>query len=262
MSSHLANLGRATYDLGLYPEVQRQRLRRTFAHLVLLVLLSTVAATAVVALGVRDLVRKVLPEVDKLPTITIKDGQASANVPQPWTKRLGRDDESGRELVLIIDTIDVLPGFGEDQMGLFLQRTNLLVKPSDGQVRVIPLERIGDRVIGPQLIRTWLVRMQWLAPLVFGVAAFVYFWLMKGLQALVLVLVGLLAATGRRRPLGFGSLFAIGVYALTPAVLIDCLLRVTRVQVPFWWLLYLGIAIVYTVLAVRRTPDEPRLIVV
>src|SRR4051812_42529994 len=128
MSSHLANLGRATYDFGLYPEVQRQRLRRTFAHLVLLVLLSTVAATGMVALAVRGMVGRVLPEVDKLPTITIKDGQASANVPQPWVKNLGPDEDTGKDVVLIIDTTGTLTGFTENQIGLFLARTQLLVK--------------------------------------------------------------------------------------------------------------------------------------
>ncbi len=262
MSSHLANFGRATYDLGLYPEVQRQRLRRTFAHLVLLVLLSTVAATVLVALAVRGLVGRVLPEVDKLPTITIKDGQASANVPQPWVKKLGPDEQSGKEVVLIIDTTGTLTGFGEDQVGLFLARRELLVKTNDRPEQSIALSRFGDRVIGPQLIRKWVLRLQWLAPLGFAAAAFVYYWLVKGLQALLLVLVGMLAASGRRRPLGFGALFSIGVYALTPAVLADCVLFFLPLAVPYWWALYLAIAIVYTVLAVRRTPDEPRLVIV
>ena len=261
--SHLADVGRAAFDLRLYPEVQRQRLRRTVAHLVTLVALATMGATIVVALHVRGLVTRILPELDKLPTITIKNGEASADVEQPWVKRVGRD-ASGKEIVLIIDTTGTLDGFRDDQAGLFLQRRHLLVKGTEGPTRAFSLKHVRDRTLGPQKLRAWALRARWLLPLAFAVISFVYFWIAKGMQALVLSLIGLIAGSRRRRPLGFPALFSIAVYALGPPVALDValLLFPFKLPFPFGALLYAGLAIGLTVAAVQSTPDEPQLTLV
>jgi hypothetical protein len=260
--SHLGNLARASFDFGLYREVQRQRLRRTFAHLLILVLLSTVTTAIVVALATRGVVDRLLPEVDKIPTIVIRDGEASVNVPQPWVKRLGRDEKSGKEVVLILDTTGTISDFRENEMGLFLAKRELRARGPEGKTRAVLLKRFGDREIGPRVVREWLVRARVLVPLGVAVLALFYFWVVKGLQALFLTLIGLIAATGRRRPLGFGALWAIGVYALTPAVLADCALWLAPVTLGKFWLLYWLIAIIYTIVAVRLTPDDPKLTLV
>ena len=85
----MKTLLRSVFDLDLYAEVHGQRLRRTFAHLVVLVLVASLGDGGVRRRGARA-GRSPPAEVDKLPTITIENGEASANVPQPWVKRLAR----------------------------------------------------------------------------------------------------------------------------------------------------------------------------
>lgn len=256
----MARLLRACFDLKVYAEIHRQPLRLTLLHLVRLVCLATAALSVVVTLGVGRLVERLLREADKLPTITIKDGEASANVPQPWVKVLA--EEHGRKLVAIIDTTGAREGFAADEQGLFLARRHLYLKGEDGGVRAIALSRIGDRTIGPELIKRWLVRARWLVPLAVTVALFVWFWLAKGVQALVLTLVALIASSGRRRPLGFTSLFTVATHALSAPVLAAVLVAALPVRVPYFFVLYFAAAVVYTVLAVRRIPDEPQLTLV
>src|SRR5262245_33276427 len=99
--SHLEALAKVSFDLDVFTRAARQRMRRTFGYLLLLVLLSTVATTTWLTLGLRDLVRRLEPFLDQIPTITIRDGEVSADVEQPWIKRLGRDD-AGHEIVAII----------------------------------------------------------------------------------------------------------------------------------------------------------------
>jgi hypothetical protein len=257
----MKTLLRSVFDLGLYAEVHAQRLRRTFAHLFVLVLVTTLASTIGFAGVVRGWVGRLLPEVDKLPTITIKNGEASANVPQPWVKRLGETDR-GNQLVLIIDTTGTRTGFEANEVGLFLQRRQLLIKGDDAQAHAVSLKRVGDRVIGPQLARRWLERARIIVPLVFAAVMLVVFWVTKTLQALLFTLVALIGAAGRRRPLGFGSLFTVAAHALGPPVLLDALLWLTPLRLPYAGLIYVGLAVVYTVLGVRRIPDEPTLTLV
>ena len=93
--------------------------------------------------------------------------------------------------MLIIDTTGTLPGFDDRQAGLFLQRRQLLAKGDDARVHAVDLKRVGNRVIGPQLVRRWLERARWILPLAFLPIAFVLFWVTKTLQALLFTLVAL-----------------------------------------------------------------------
>src|SRR3954468_18506931 len=106
---HLHAFVTTPFDRGVFTEVHRQRMRRTIAYVLFLVLLSTGTVTWLVAAQVGRAVNRVLPEVDKIPTITIRNGEASASVEQPWVRRIGED--KGHQVVLIIDTTGTLDGF-------------------------------------------------------------------------------------------------------------------------------------------------------
>jgi hypothetical protein len=84
---------------------------------------------------------------------------------------------------------------------------------------------------------------------------FAWFVLAKTSQALLLVLAAVVGAA--RRPLGFGALFTVAVYALTPAVLLDCALPFLPVRVPLFFAVYGALAIAYAVLGGQRAAAEP-----
>jgi hypothetical protein len=253
--SHLPALIRVWFDLSVFKRVVEQRGRRTFAFLLLLVLLSTVAGTVSIMIALRDAARKVDPYLDQIPTITIKDGKASADVPQPWVKRFDRD-ENGNTFVLIIDTTGQREDFGHDEIGVFVKRETVIVKQPD-QRREMELSKFPDMVIGPHTVREAIKSVLRRAPYYIGAFLLVYFFLIKLMQALLLVLPALIGASGRRPPLGFGQLFGVAVYALAPAVLLDCVLDFLPVHVPHFWLVYFALAATYAVLGARRASDEP-----
>ena len=61
---------------------------------------------------------------------------------------------------------------------------------------------------------------------------------------------------GRRRPLGFGQIFTISLYALTPAIALDLVLIVSGLTLPHFWLIYFGLGAAATALAVLKIPEE------
>lgn len=252
--SHLESLSRLSFDLSLFGRVARQRVRRTLAYLCILVALSTAATTVSWTRTLRDLVKKLEPHLDQLPTIRIRDGQASADVEQPWVKQIGTD-EAGRRVVLIIDTTGRRTGFAADEIGLFLQRTQLLVKTPDEE-RALNLRRVPDTTIGPELVKREIARLMRRVPFYLAAALAAYFLFVKTVQALLLVLPAL-AGASRRRTLGFGALFSVAVYALTPAVLLDCALPFVKLRLPMFWLIYAAIAVAYAVLGGQRAAAEP-----
>lgn len=250
--SHLEALSRVSFDLGVFANVARQKLRRTLAYLLLLVVLSVASATTVWMLRLREAVRWLEPHLDEIPTITIRNGQASADVEQPWVKRLGTDDH-GHDVVAIIDTTGARQDFAANEVGVFLKRREVVVKQASDELRVIPLSRFPDTTVGPDIVRGWIATAMRRAP--FYLAAFFGVWYLfaKTMQALVLVLFALAGAGSLR----FGQLFTVAVYALTPAVILDSALPFIRLHVPVFWLVYGAIAIVYTILGARRAATPP-----
>ncbi len=230
--SHLEALSRVTFDLGVFANVARQRLRRTFVHLVLLVAIATTASTVSWMMRLREAVRWLEPHLDEIPTITIRNGQASADVEQPWVKRLGSDDQ-GHDVVAIIDTTGARQGFAPNEVGVFLKRRELVVKQASEELRVIPLSRFPDTTIGPDIVRGWIATAMRRAPFYIGAFLAVWYLFAKSMQALLLVLAALAGARAMR----FGHLFNVAVYALTPAVLLDSALSFTKLHVPAFWLL-------------------------
>jgi hypothetical protein len=250
--SHLEALSRVSFDLGVFAGVARQKLRRTLVYLLLLVVLSVASATTVWMLELRKAVRWLEPHLDEIPTITIRNGQASADVEQPWVKRLGTDDH-GHEVVAIIDTTGARQDFAPNEVGVFLKRREVVVKQASDELRVIPLSRFPDTTVGPDIVRGWIATAMRRAP--FYLAAFFSVWYLfaKTMQALVLVLFALIGAGSLR----FGQLFTVAVYALTPAVILDCALPFVKLHVPLFWLVYGVVAVVYTILGAGRAATPP-----
>jgi hypothetical protein len=251
--SLLEAFGRVSFDLSIFERVARQRLRRTLVYLLLLVAISAAATTASWMAQLHKAVRWLEPHLDEIPTVVIKNGQASADVEQPWVKRLGTDDH-GHEVVAIIDTTGRRQQFAPNEIGVFLKNSEVVVKQVEEE-RVIPLSRFPDTTIGPDVVRSFIARALKRAPFYIGAILGIWFLFVKTMQALLLVLAALIGA----KTLRFGQLFTVAVYALTPAVLLDCVLTFVPLHVPAFWLVYIGIALTYAILGARRAavPTPP-----
>ncbi len=249
--SHLEALSRVSFDLGVFARVARQRLRRTFVYLFLLVVIATASTTTLAMMKLREAARWLEPHLDEIPTITIRNGEASADVEQPWVKRLGTDDQ-GHQVVAIIDTTGEREGFAPNEVGVFLKKRELVVKQVEEE-RIIPLSRFPDTTVGPDIVRDWIKQAMRRAPFYIGAILFGWYFFAKSMQALLLVLAALIGARAMR----FGQLFTVAVYALTPAVILDSALPFVKVHVPAFWLIYVAIGVIYAIAGARRADLPP-----
>jgi hypothetical protein len=128
---------------------------------------------------------------------------------------------------------------------------------TDSQRKEMSLSKVPDMVVGPQTIRAKIAWVLSRAPFWIGGVLLVWFFLAKLAQGMLLVLTGLIGASGRKHPLGFGALFNIGVYALAPSVLLDCVTYLLPFDVPHFWLIYFAAAATYSILGARAASDEP-----
>jgi len=235
------------FGVGLGSKIALGALSAYFA-----VALSTAAGTVSVMLKLKRAVRWLEPHLDEIPTITIRNGQASADVEQPWVKRLGSDDQR-HEVVAIIDTTGARQSFGPNEVGVFLKRRDLVVKQASEELRVIPLSRFPDTTVGPDIVRGWIKTAMRRAPFYLGAFLGIWYLFAKTMQALLLVLAALIGARAMR----FGHLFTVAVYALTPAVILDSALPFVKLHVPMFWALYWALGITYAILGAKRADAPP-----
>jgi len=258
MPGHFPNLLRTTFDFALYDEVTKQRARRTAGYFALLVVVLSIVLTAATVFHMRAFIKKeITPELDKLPVVTIRNGVASTNVPQPWVRDF--DDGNGVRTIFAIDTTGKMTGFAPGEQGILLMRTQVLVKSmSNPQEQAVDWKDVFDEdtTIDAKWMKRWIDKAVWIAAAALLVVRPVYHTGAKLLVALLTSLVALIVASSRRRQLRYGQLFSIALYALTPAILIDTVLDVVNVDVPHFWVLYLLVAAAYAGLAVYKLPEE------
>jgi hypothetical protein len=140
-----------------------------------------------------------------------------------------------------------------------LKRTHVVVKTPDDE-NEISLKDVPDMVIGPQLIHDLIAKWMRRVPFYIGALAFLWFVLAKTSQALLLVLAALAGSSSRQSlpsPLSFRSLFAIGVYALAPVVLLAAARPFLPFAIPYFAAIYCALAIAYAVLGGQRAATSP-----
>src|SRR5262249_16953723 len=95
---------RSLHDPGLYREAAGRSLPRSLLPLGRLALLTALALTTAATLWLSSLWSEhVAPVLDALPTITIRNGVATVEGPQPWVRRVVRD-QAGHDWVIVLDT--------------------------------------------------------------------------------------------------------------------------------------------------------------
>lgn len=185
-----------------------------------------------------------------LPEITIKKGQASVRVEQPF-----RLDELAKEGVLVaIDTRegklkDALNYLKDAKTGLVLTRDSFVVK-NEGQIRIFPLKDLPDMTINSAEIRALLEKylptvVQWVWGLVIA-----YFLFAKPIQLLVLGMIPYFGARSYSVSLTYGEALKVSSFAMVPPVLLDVLLNLSGASLAGAFILYFAAYIGLLILSV------------
>jgi hypothetical protein len=257
MFSQLKAMARSVFDWSLYDEVTRQRARRTVGYVTLLVILVGLLQSLIVTVQLRGFVRnELIPELGKLPVVTIKDHVASTNVPEPWVKSF-KDPNSGLKTIVAIDTTGQTKGFAFDEQGFIITRTQLLMKnPQNPYLQPLNFSDVDDVVIDATTTERWIGLGLKIVFASCAVMLPIYNAGAKLLSALLLSVIALIPAAKRRQKLRYGQMFTIAIYALTPVTAVDLLRSALGLEIPFFWLLYLAGGAAYVWIGVTRVRDD------
>lgn len=183
-----------------------------------------------------------------MPDFSIKDGVFEFEHEMPYVV------DQGTGWLFIIDTTGQTSQeiLSEYVSGIFINSDTILFKDK-GTLESINLADLAPVTITKNTLDNWLVIAKYLA--IPGVLIWLLvFFVGKVLSALIVAVLGLVAANSFSIQLSYKRLFVLAVYSLTIPSLARLVHTYLGFTIPYFWLLYFAVAAVCIVLAVKATP--------
>jgi hypothetical protein len=234
------------YSSDLYRDIGLNWKGICFGYLVLLLAVCWVPGAVQVHLLLSSLIQNEAPDiVSQMPTITIKDGIATSDVPQPHTIT---SPKTGKTLVIIdstgkytsLDKTDALALITKDRV--FLKWAN--------EVNTIEFKNIKDLKIDRQQLNEWIDMAGKYLPVIYYVRFFVQSFALKMTQLLIFGAIGLFIASWMKINLRYAAALRLSAAAITPGIVIETIGNNIGIPIPYadtllilvaMWFLYFGI---------------------
>jgi hypothetical protein len=214
----------------------------------LLCFLITLALSFAIQSVITEISTDVAPGyITQIPTIEITNGTAYIDKLQPYTIV---EVDTGKPLA-VIDTTGQLTSLEGTDYVLLLTETQLITRKSDNEIRIYELKDIDDIVINQYLLNYLNEKIDtWLA-IVLSPFIFIFFYLVKVIQAFIYALFGLIFTRLMHVDLDYPALTSLAIMAITPLSVIDILLTFFDEGMPFGWIISFLITLVYLAFAVH-----------
>ena len=240
------------YSRSLYRDVARNWRGLCVRYLLSLVALCAIPGVMQIRTELSDFLAKEAPMyVKQVPAITISKGRVALDEPEPYFIR----DEKTGAVRAIIDTTGKITALSGSKAVLLLTKTTLIVKGNEGETRAFDLSEIDHLFIDRSAVYGFLDTLDdWFAVFVYPFAVGVSF-LFRGLEVLILALIGMLFRKAFRATLDYRALIRLAAMAITPVVVGGGILALADIRILYWPLLGVVISIGYLLYAVRVNSD-------
>ena len=152
---------------------------------------------------------------------------------------------------MIIDLTGTFSSLEGSEAKLLLTKKQVFAKKSAAETRVYDLSWVKKFSIDRSTITGWLqVARNWLVVVTFPVVL-VFSYGYRLFQAFIYGLIGLIFVKISHAPLDYMGLVRLAFIAITPVLLLDTVLTLVKVHIPFWWLICFLIAMGYLYFGVR-----------
>lgn len=197
--------------------------------------------------------------IDKLPAITIHDGELKIDKPSPYIVSMNpadsgdarlRDAQGDLNIIIFDATTDDVKA--PENIPFIVSKHNFLVQSGNNpHAQEIELKQFGEMTLTRASFQEIADAIKiWVPLLVFFVCGPVSFCICA-ISALILAAIGMAVGNGTNIKLTYGECLRIASVAFTPAVIIDTLVKLLPFpQHPVWPLVTFGMAIGYTIFGV------------
>jgi hypothetical protein len=224
------------------------------AYLLLLLAVCWIPAMIQIHTGFSNFITNDAPlVVNQVPQITITNGEVSIEEPQPYYIKA----PDSNEVLAIIDTTGTITSLEDESTLCLVTRTEIITRKSDVQTQTFDLSEVENFVLDGDRITGWLRTAGKFAVVVMYPFALFASYAYRIIQALIYAAIGLLFAKWCNTTLSYTALLRLAVVAVTPAIIINTVLGVTGVRLPYAWLLYLLVALAYLFFGVKASSQAP-----
>lgn len=204
-----------------------------FAYMLLLLIVCWIAPMIKVHMSFSDFVDNEAPKiVSQIPTIRIVNGKASIRKPQPYRIT---DPDTGQVLA-VIDTHGFIKSLDDTSAVVLVKRTEAIFRKNEFETQTFSFREIERFTLSRGMITGWLVTAKKFVAPVLYVPAVLGAFVFRILQALIYACIGLLFAYWCKTKCTYASLLRLSVMAVTPGIIIETILDVAGVNVPFAFL--------------------------
>lgn len=223
-------------------------------YLFLLLALAWVPTMGMLQAEIDDFATEVAPSLlDKLPTITITNGEATIDAAGPVVLR---DPRNGTVLAVLDPGEEAPPGTEKAYVAL-TKKTLVVRRPDQRDARVVHLidSPFANAVVDRERAAAALATVQrWFVLTVAYPACLLGSWLYRTAEALLYAAVAFRIATWLRRGLGWRACLRLAAVALTPVVVLDTVIGIIGTPPPLWPLSYFLLTVGYVYLGVSAVP--------
>lgn len=221
-----------------------------FSYLLLLLAICWIPMVSKVHIAFSNFVDNEAPAVvEQVPEITITDGEVSIKEPQPYYIKY---PENG-DILAIIDTTGTIKSLEDPNTICLLTKTNIMWRQSKVETRTIDLSGVKNFVLDSERIMGWLHTAEKFLAIAIYPFALLGSYLYRILQALIYAAIGLLFASWCKVTLSYTALLRLAVVAVTPCVIINTILGLAGIHLPYIGLLYLLVALAYLLFGVKAS---------
>lgn len=226
-----------------------------FSYLLLLLAICGIPVMIKVHLAFSNFVDNDAPAVvEQVPEITIIDGEVSIKEPQPYYIKY---PENG-DILAIIDTTGTIKSLEDPNTICLVTKTKVMWRQSKVETRTIDLSGVKNFVLDNKRIMGWLHTAEKFIAIIMYPFALLGSYLYRIVQALIYAAIGLLFALWCKVTLSYAALLRLAVVAVTPCVIINTILSLAGIHLPYIGLLYLLVALAYLLFGVKASSQTPR----
>ncbi len=244
----------AFYSRALYQHVARAWRGSGLGYLFLVTACCSLLLTVPAASSIDDFFdQELLPVIDQVPTLTIRDGALQPVAPTPLIISLPGNSKPA----LIIDA-SAQPKLDELFPQVWLLQHQVRVLQQDGRYQVADISSVGDMVLDKPMLMALVDKMRSITKVLSIVPIQLGKYFYRLMQALLYSLAGLAYCRLLKVSLGYQVLLRLTCVAMTPALLISSLLFFMGFNLPVLGVLYFVASQAYLYFAIQSVGAAPR----
>ncbi len=190
--------------------------------------------------------------VRQFPTVTVRNGAASINKPQPY---FIRDEKTGKPL-MIIDTTGSISSLKGTTAIVLLTKKMLIVRKDADETRNFDLSTVDNFTVDKVDLYNLMDTLEdWFAVMLFPFALLVSF-VFHSAEVLIYASAAAFFLRHSAMSLPFRTLFRLAAISITPSMVAGTVLFIAGLRVPYWWLFSLFLTMSYLFYAVRASSEK------